>query len=37
LNECAGKPTDKVIEEIADRWAFLTRVLEMDVGEGFGT
>jgi prolyl oligopeptidase len=33
----AGKPTDKVIEEIADRWAFLTRVLEMDVGEGFGS
>jgi prolyl oligopeptidase len=25
----AGKPTSKVIEEIADRWAFLVRVLEM--------
>ncbi len=26
----AGKPTAKVIEEAADRWAFLTRVLGMD-------
>lgn len=26
-----GKPTDKIIEEIADRWAFLIRVLEMDI------
>jgi len=25
----AGKPTEKIIEEIADRWAFLVRVLEM--------
>ncbi len=25
----AGKPTSKIIEEIADRWAFLTRVLEV--------
>jgi prolyl oligopeptidase len=25
----AGKPTSKVIEEIADRWAFLVRVLSM--------
>jgi prolyl oligopeptidase len=25
----AGKPTSKVIEEIADRWGFLTRVLGM--------
>ncbi len=25
----AGKPTSKIIEEIADRWAFLVRVLEM--------
>jgi prolyl oligopeptidase len=32
----AGKPTEKVIEEIADRWAFLTRVLAMDIGEDFG-
>jgi prolyl oligopeptidase len=28
----AGKPTSKVIEEIADRWGFLVRVLKMDVG-----
>jgi len=26
----AGKPTSKVIEEIADRWAFLHHVLRMD-------
>ncbi len=26
----AGKPTSKIIEEIADRWAFLVRVLEME-------
>jgi len=25
----AGKPTSKTIEEIADRWAFLVRTLEM--------
>jgi prolyl oligopeptidase len=25
----AGKPTAKVIEEIADRWAFLVRTLNM--------
>jgi prolyl oligopeptidase len=24
----AGKPTSKIIEEIADRWAFLVKVLE---------
>jgi prolyl oligopeptidase len=28
----AGKPTAKVIEEIADRWAFLVRILEMNAG-----
>lgn len=28
----AGKPTSKVIEEIADRWAFLVRVLDMNAG-----
>jgi prolyl oligopeptidase len=28
----AGKPTSKVIEEIADRWGFLVGVLKMDVG-----
>jgi prolyl oligopeptidase len=27
----AGKPTDKQIEEVADRWGFLTRALNMDV------
>ncbi len=26
-----GKPTAKILEEIADRWAFLTRVLKMRV------
>jgi prolyl oligopeptidase len=26
----AGKPTSKLIEEVADRWAFLVRVLEMN-------
>ncbi len=28
----AGKPTSKVIEEIADRWAFLVRSLDMKIG-----
>jgi prolyl oligopeptidase len=27
----AGKPTSKIIEEIADSWGFLVRVLKMDV------
>jgi prolyl oligopeptidase len=27
----AGKPTSKVIEEVADRWGFLVRVLDMNV------
>ncbi len=27
----AGKPTDKQIEEVADRWGFLTRALQMDL------
>jgi prolyl oligopeptidase len=27
----AGKPTAKIIEEAADRWAFLVRALKMDV------
>jgi len=26
----AGKPTTKIIDEIGDRWAFLTKVLEMN-------
>ena len=25
----AGKPTTKVIEEVADRWGFLVKVLQM--------
>lgn len=28
----AGKPTSKIIDELADRWAFLVRVLDMKVG-----
>ena len=27
----AGKPTTKIIDEIGDRWAFLTRALQMDL------
>ena len=27
----AGKPTSKIIEEIADRWAFLVRIFDMNV------
>jgi prolyl oligopeptidase len=27
----AGKPTSKIIEELADEWAFLVRVLDIDV------
>ena len=30
----AGRPTSKLIEEAADRWGFLDRVLNMDVGRG---
>jgi prolyl oligopeptidase len=26
----AGKPTTKIIEEAADRWAFLAKALQMD-------
>jgi prolyl oligopeptidase len=26
----AGKPTSKVIEEVADRWAFLRRTLNVE-------
>lgn len=29
----AGKPTAKIIEEAADRWAFLVKVLEVDVND----
>jgi len=31
----AGKPTQMIIEEVADRWAFLTRVLDMKLPEQF--
>jgi len=27
----AGKPTSKQIEEVADRWGFLTKALDVDV------
>ena len=27
----AGKPTSKIIEEVADQWAFLVKVLDMDI------
>ncbi len=29
----AGKPTAKIIEEIADQWAFLVRNLEMKLND----
>ncbi|MBC7625218.1 MAG: S9 family peptidase, partial [Aeromicrobium sp.] len=29
----AGKPTTKQIDEVADRWSFLSKVLEMDAGK----
>ncbi len=32
----AGKPTTKVIEEAADRWAFLCHVLGVDLPDSFG-
>ena len=32
----AGIPTEKVIEEYADRWAFLYRNLDMRLPEGYG-
>lgn len=31
----AGKPTQMIIEELTDRWAFLTRVLEMKLPADF--
>ncbi|HLT91007.1 MAG TPA: prolyl oligopeptidase family serine peptidase [Woeseiaceae bacterium] len=33
----AGKPTAKIIEEYADRWAFLVEHLDFEVPESFGT
>ena len=32
----AGVPTDKVIDDYSDKWAFLMRNLEMQLPEGFG-
>jgi len=32
----AGKPTAKVIEEVTDRWAFLSKTLNVPVPEKFG-
>lgn len=32
----AGIPTEKIIEEYADRWAFLFRNLDMRLAEGYG-
>jgi len=32
----AGVPTEKVIEDYADRWAFLVRNLDMKLPEGYG-
>ena len=29
----AGKPTDKIIEELADEWAFLAKILQMSLPE----
>ena len=31
----AGKPTDKTIEEYADRWAFLVENLDIELPEGY--
>ena len=33
----AGKPTEKIIEEYADRWAFLVDNLDMQLPEGYGS
>jgi prolyl oligopeptidase len=33
----AGTPTDKVIEEYADRWGFLVQILDLRLPDGFGT
>ena len=29
----AGKPTEKIIEEVADEWAFLVHELELEIGD----
>jgi prolyl oligopeptidase len=31
----AGKPTTKIIEEAADRWAFLVRALNIDTSAAY--
>ena len=33
----AGKPTTKVIDEIGDRWAFLVKVLQMNLPDSPAT
>lgn len=33
----AGKPTDMIVEDYADRWAFLVKNLGMRLPEGYGT
>ena len=33
----AGKPTDKVVQDYADRWAFLVKNLNMRLPEGYGS
>ena len=33
----AGKPTDKVVQDYADRWAFLVKNLDMRLPEGYGS
>jgi prolyl oligopeptidase len=32
----AGTPTSKLIENVADHWAFLVETLEFELPEGFG-
>jgi prolyl oligopeptidase len=32
----SGKPTDKLIEEYADKWGFLAENLDMTLPEGYG-
>jgi prolyl oligopeptidase len=32
----AGKPTDMIIRDYADRWAFLLANLDMRLPEGYG-
>ena len=32
----SGKPTDMIIEEYADMWAFLADNLDLELPEGYG-